>query len=176
MNTDEKGRQVFDGVMAHIAGGARLDVNRRWATPTGLGTYAATAFPFADAAQKDPVSGVTDGLLDNPRARTNQPKIFYTNTGVEYWGGGRSAALIHTTADGAQGPHAAGERAHVFLRRQPARTVGVSAAVGTGPAESEPDRLLVDDARARRLDGEVGDATARCRRRASIRSCRTARW
>jgi hypothetical protein len=102
MNTDEKGRQVFDGVMAHIAGGARLDVNRRWATPTGLGTYAATAFPFSDVAQKDPVSGVTDGLLDNPRARRNQPKIFYTNTGVEYWGGGRSAALIHTTADGAR--------------------------------------------------------------------------
>jgi len=100
MNTDEKGRQVFDGEMAHIAGGERLDVNRRWATPTGLGTYAATAFPFADTAQKDPVSGVTDGLLDNPRARMNQPKIFYTNTGVEYWGGGRSAALIHTTADG----------------------------------------------------------------------------
>jgi hypothetical protein len=100
MNTDEKGRKVFDGVMAHIAGAARLDVNRRWATPTGLGTYAATGFPFADMAQKDPVSGVTDGLLDNPRARTNQPKIFYTNTGVEYWGGGRSAALIHTTADG----------------------------------------------------------------------------
>jgi hypothetical protein len=102
MNTDEKGRQVFDGVMAHIAGAARLDVNRRWATPTGLGTYAATAFPFADMAQKDPVSGVTDGLLDNARARQNAPKIFYTNTGVEYWGGGRSAALIHTTADGAR--------------------------------------------------------------------------
>jgi len=100
MNTDEKGRQVFDGVMAHIAGAARLDVNRRWATPTGLGTYAATAFPFADMAQKDPVSGTTDGLLDNQRARMNQPKVFYTNTGVEYWGGGRSAALIHTTADG----------------------------------------------------------------------------
>jgi len=102
MNTDERGRQVFDGVMAHIAGGARLDVNRRWAAPTGLGTYAATAFPFSDRAQKDPVSGVTDGLLDNPRARRNQPKIFYTNTGVEYWGGGRSAALIHTTPDGAK--------------------------------------------------------------------------
>ena len=102
MNTDEKQRQVFDGVMAHIAGGARLDVNRRWAMPTGLGTYTATAFPFADMAQKDPVSGVTEGLLDNPRARANQPKIFYTNTGVEYWGGGRSAALIHATADGSK--------------------------------------------------------------------------
>ena len=30
-NSDEKGRQVFDGVMAHIAGGARLSVNERGA-------------------------------------------------------------------------------------------------------------------------------------------------
>jgi alpha/beta hydrolase family protein len=119
MNTDEKGRQVLDGVMAHIAGGARLDVNRRWATPTGLGTYTATAFPFADLAQKDPVSGVTDGLLDNPRARANQPKIFYTNTGVEYWGGGRSAALIHTTADGAKDIALADNvRAYLFAGNQ----------------------------------------------------------
>ena len=35
MNTDEKGPLVFDGVMAHIAGGARLDVNRRWAVEGG---------------------------------------------------------------------------------------------------------------------------------------------
>jgi hypothetical protein len=102
MNTDEEDRQVFDGAMVHIAGASTLDVNRRWASPTGRAMYDATAFPFADAAQKDPVSGVTDGLLDNPRARQHQPKIFYTNTGVEYWGGGRSAALIHTTADGAK--------------------------------------------------------------------------
>jgi Alpha/beta hydrolase domain len=119
MNTDEKGRQVFDGVMAHIAGGARLDVNRRWAMPTGLGTYVATAFPFADAAQKDPITGVTEGLLDNPRAKANQPKIFYTNTGVEYWGGGRSAALIHTTADGAKDiPLPANVRTYFFAGNQ----------------------------------------------------------
>jgi hypothetical protein len=119
MNSDEKGRQVFDGVMAHIAGAARLDVNRRWATPTGLGTYAATAFPFADLAQKDPVSGVTDGLIDNPRARTNQPKIFYTNTGVEYWGGGRSAALVHTSADGSKDVTLpANVRAYLFAGNQ----------------------------------------------------------
>ncbi len=99
-NTDEKQRQVFDGMMVHIAGASQLDLNRRWATPTGLGQYDATLFPFADRAQKDAASGATDGLLDNDRARKNLPKIFYTNTGVEYWGGGRSAALVHTTADG----------------------------------------------------------------------------
>src|SRR5262245_10674948 len=99
-NTDEKGRQVFDGVMAHIAGGARLSLNERSATPNALSMFSATAFPFSDAAQKDPISGKTEGLLDNPRAKQNQPKVFYTNSAVEYWGGGRSAALIHTSADG----------------------------------------------------------------------------
>jgi hypothetical protein len=39
-------------------------------------------------------------VLDNDRSRQNQPKIFFTNTSVEYWGGGRSAALIHTSPDG----------------------------------------------------------------------------
>jgi len=99
-NADEKNRLVFDAVMAHIAGASRIDVNNRWATPTALGQFNATSFPFADASQRDPVTGVDEGALDNPRARDFKPKIFYTNTGVEYWGGGRSAALIHTTPDG----------------------------------------------------------------------------
>lgn len=118
-NADVAGRQVFDGVMAHIAGAARLDVNRRGATPTTLGGFSATAFPFAESAQRDPVSGVTDGLIDNERARRTQPKMILTNTGVEYWGGGRSAALIHTTPDGARdlvpGPNV---RAYFFAGTQ----------------------------------------------------------
>src|SRR5262245_40491334 len=99
-NTDERDRQVFDGVMAHIAGAARIDLNARWSKPTNLSVHSATAYPFADAAVRDPVSGAAEGLLDNPRARSNQPKIFYTNTSVEYWGTGRAAALLHTTPDG----------------------------------------------------------------------------
>src|SRR5690606_716914 len=99
---DEQGRQVFDGVMAHIAGASRLDLNRRGATPTSLGQFDATSFPFADAALHDPVTGAEAGALANARARGFEPKIFYTNTGVEYWGGGRSAALVHSTPDGAK--------------------------------------------------------------------------
>jgi hypothetical protein len=99
-NTDERGRQVFDAMMIHIAGASRTDVNRRWGTPVSVGSFAATSFPFADVAQLDAQSGARDGALDNPRARANQPKIFYTNTGVEYWGGARAAALLHTTVDG----------------------------------------------------------------------------
>jgi alpha/beta hydrolase family protein len=99
-NTDEHDRQVFDGVIAHTAGAAGISLNERWSTPVGLGVHNATAFPFADAALRDPVSGATEGLLDNPRARAHQPKVFYTNTPVEYWGLGRVAALVHTAPDG----------------------------------------------------------------------------
>ena len=101
-NTDERNRQVFDAVMAHIAGAARIDLNRRWATPTGLGQFTRDVVSLCRLETARRVTGVEEGALDNPRARDHQPKIFYTNTGVEYWGGGRSAALIHTTPDGAR--------------------------------------------------------------------------
>jgi hypothetical protein len=99
-NSDERGRQVLDAVMANIAGAARIDLNRRWAIPT-TASAPATEFPFADQALADPISNVTDGALENARAARWQPKVFYTNTSVEYWSGhGRAAALIHTTPDG----------------------------------------------------------------------------
>jgi len=99
-NTDEKNRQVFDAVMAHIAGSSRLDLNARWAKPTGLAVHTITAFPFADASLKDPVSGEQDGELENARMAGHAPRVFYTNTPVEYWGTGRAAALVHTAPDG----------------------------------------------------------------------------
>jgi Alpha/beta hydrolase domain len=99
-NTDEQGRQVLDGVMVHIAGAARLSINVRGAQPTALSMYSTTQFPYATSAERDPISRRTDGLLDNARARATQPKVMFTNTAVEYWGGGRAAALIHTTPDG----------------------------------------------------------------------------
>jgi hypothetical protein len=99
-NSDERGRQVFDAVLANIAGAARIDLNRRWAIPT-TASAPATEFPFADQALADPISNVTDGVLDNTRTARWQPKVFYTNTSVEYWSGhGRAASLIHTTPDG----------------------------------------------------------------------------
>jgi hypothetical protein len=99
-NTDERGRMVFDGFMSHIAGASRIDLNRRGAEPISLGLFTATSYPFADRALRDPVTGALEGQLENPRARVNQPLIFYTNTSVEYWGGGRVAALVHSSPDG----------------------------------------------------------------------------
>ena len=101
-NTDTEGRQVFDGMIPHIAGASRLDLNQPGATPVSLGMFDATSFPFADAAMRDPLSGVVDGTLGNDRSRDNQPRILYTNTGVEYWGGGRVATLVHATPDGTE--------------------------------------------------------------------------
>jgi alpha/beta hydrolase family protein len=99
-NTDEQERQVFDAVFAHIAGASRIDVNARWAKPAARGANTATSFPFADARLKDPVGGESDGELDNPRMAGHAPKVFYTNTPVEYWGNSRVAAMIHTAPDG----------------------------------------------------------------------------
>jgi hypothetical protein len=99
-NADEQDGRAFDGVIAHIAGSARGgDFNSRFARPNGLGFFVASLFPYLDLDQHDPVTGRTDGVLMKltPEQR---PKIFYTNSSGEYWGGGRAAALIHTTFDG----------------------------------------------------------------------------
>jgi hypothetical protein len=99
-NADEHGQKVFDGIIAHIAGAGRSsDYNARFARPNGMAYFTATLFPYLDLAQRDPATGKTDGLLMHLRPEA-VPKIFYTNSSTEYWGGGRAAALTHTTLDG----------------------------------------------------------------------------
>jgi Alpha/beta hydrolase domain len=99
-NADESGKRAFDGIIAHIAGAARGgDFNARFARPNGLGYFVASLFPYLDNDSRDDVTGKTDGLLSK-LAPELRPKVFYTNSSTEYWGGGRSAALTHTTLDG----------------------------------------------------------------------------
>jgi hypothetical protein len=97
-NADEAGRRVFDAVWVHIGGAARGSFNERLATPTHGDAFRPTRFPFADAEQTD-VDGTRGGLQSRYRP-AQRPKVFYTNTPVEYWGGGRAAALQHTSIDG----------------------------------------------------------------------------
>lgn len=100
-NTDEKGRKVFDGVWANVGGAGRGSFNLRGAQPSRDGHptfnffYPSDVFPYSDVEQKDPETGIADGLLAHVK---NPPKIFYTNGSYEYWG--RNAALIHVTPDG----------------------------------------------------------------------------
>ncbi len=99
-NTDERGRAVFDGLLVHIAGGARGSFNHRFAQPSRAGWshfYPNEIFPFADARTRDPVTGRADGLLARAPAES-LPRIFYTNSSNEYWRG--SAALTHVSPDG----------------------------------------------------------------------------
>lgn len=98
-NTDEQDRIALDGIMAHVAGAGRLVLNERWSKPRAIAGYETASFPFADSALTDPVSGHTDGVLENRRI-THRPKIFYTNMAAEYWGAGRVAALTHTDVAG----------------------------------------------------------------------------
>jgi Alpha/beta hydrolase domain len=113
-NQDERQRRVLDGVLAHIAGGARGGFDKRFAQPSRSSTsylYPNELFPFTNATQTDPVTGTTDGLL----ARTKPaflPKIFFTNSSNEYWRA--SAALTHLTADGER-DLAPGDETRIYL-------------------------------------------------------------
>ena len=134
-NADEGQRQVFDGVMSHVAGAGRGSFNLRFAQPSRDGhpflnkLYPTDIFPFTDAAQTDPETRVSDGLLQRvpPELR---PKIFHTNSSYEYYG--RAASLIHTTIDGrADAPLPDHTRIYMFAGGQhgpgafpPARSIG----------------------------------------------------
>ncbi len=98
-NADEQGRRAFDLLWAHIAGAARGDFVQPFSLPNGLGTFTGSMFPYADVPQRDAATGKTDGMLMH-MSKEVIPKIVYTNGDCEYWGGGRAAALVHTSLDG----------------------------------------------------------------------------
>jgi hypothetical protein len=97
-NVDERDRRVFNAVWPHIAGAGLGSFNERLAMP-GYSSFPATRFPYSDQEQSAP-DGKRGGILAGYRPE-HLPKVFYTNTPVEYWGQGRAAALTHTSLDGA---------------------------------------------------------------------------
>jgi hypothetical protein len=103
-NTDERGRQVFDGMLIHSAGAGRGSFNHRFAQPSrdahrySAFFYPTDLFPFTSRPQRDPEANKSDGLLAHQHDPHHLPKTFFTNTGYEYWG--RAASLIHTSVDG----------------------------------------------------------------------------
>lgn len=100
------GGMAFDGVISHTAGAGRGSFNHRFAQPSRDAhrfrafLYPTDVYPFSDLPQRDPETGLDEGLLDRLRKESAVPKIFFTNTGYEYWG--RNAALIHTSLDGSR--------------------------------------------------------------------------
>ena len=102
-NADEQGRRVFDGLWAHVAGAGRGSFNQRFAHPTVAGNstttmlYPVDIFPFSDVEQTDSELGIKDGLLKRAIEAKAAPRVFYTNSSVEYWA--RVASLATTTLD-----------------------------------------------------------------------------
>lgn len=91
-NVDEQDSQVFDGLFIHIAGGRTGEFNHRFAQPNEA---LAAGFGDIPARAWEAPGG---GLLDRQRQLGGVPKIFWVNSGWEYWRG--DASLTHTTLDG----------------------------------------------------------------------------
>ena len=104
-NTDEQGRQAYDGMLAITAGAGRGSFNHRFAQPSrdahrfSAFAYPTDIFPFTSRVQFDSLQWRADGLLARQRP-AHRPKTMYVNTGYEYWG--RAASLLHTTPDGTE--------------------------------------------------------------------------
>ncbi len=96
-NADERDRRVFDAVWAHIAGAARGNFNERFGMPVSQSVFSPTRFPFT--TEEETLNGERGALLGIYKP-DQRPKLFLSNTPIEYWGGGRAAALIHTSPDG----------------------------------------------------------------------------
>ncbi len=83
LNVDGSGRQVFDGVFAHIASSRRGEFNHRYAQPSYTHVVGFSNLPPFD----------TPSLLARQRAVGGAPKVIETNTAWEYWRG--DGALVH---------------------------------------------------------------------------------
>ncbi|MFW6174240.1 MAG: alpha/beta hydrolase domain-containing protein, partial [Chloroflexota bacterium] len=88
-------------VMPHVAGGMRGEFNQRFGQPSkDLPSVIPQFLPSTALPSTDPVTETTGGLLERMDARRSPVKVFFTNTGAEYWRG--DASLIHTDPSGTQ--------------------------------------------------------------------------
>ena len=142
-NTDEQGRQVFDGVIAHVAGGGLGSFNHRFASPTRTNgqhdehLFPADYFPFAYGDQEDPHTGQVDGILRKCREMKSVPKVFHTQSSSEYWH--RSGSLVHTDPLGKTDAEIPPEvRIYTFGGSNHGAGSGVPGGKGNGQLPSSP--------------------------------------
>jgi hypothetical protein len=103
-NEDERGRIVFDGVIDQVGGAGRGSFNHRFGQQSRDQLqhfnvlYPVDMFPFTDADQTDPETGITDGLLRRAIRSNTVPKFFHVLTDSEYFN--RAGSLVHTDVTG----------------------------------------------------------------------------
>jgi hypothetical protein len=88
-NEDEKGRRVFDGMIPEYGGTDRVFINVRFADPNTWSDeddrhdFLQSSYPpFTYAVRKDPLSGITDGVLHRPQT---DPVVFQVDSAAEFW-------------------------------------------------------------------------------------------
>ena len=142
-NADEEARQVFDGVMPHVAGAGLGFFNHRFASPTRHNgqhdnhLYPADMFPFTYGDERDPLSERTDGILRRSRASGVVPKVMHTQSSSEYWH--RAGSLVHTDPLGKRDSQVPDEvRIYTFGGCQHGPGSGVAGARGSGQLPGNP--------------------------------------
>jgi hypothetical protein len=103
-NRDERGRQVFDGILDYIAGASSGFFHQRFAEPfrthrQHIGRWTPErVFPFANQLLFDPVTERFGGRLVRCTLTGTCPRILEANSSNEYWVKGGS--LFHTDTRG----------------------------------------------------------------------------
>ncbi|MGH3383892.1 MAG: alpha/beta hydrolase domain-containing protein [Nocardioidaceae bacterium] len=98
-NEDLQGRRVFEGAMPIIAGSRKTWVNYEFAQPGRWSKQhedhlqRGDQFPFAYNTIRDPLTGVTDGVLAECRMTATCPKIMHVDGEFEVWGA-RGSLLV----------------------------------------------------------------------------------
>jgi hypothetical protein len=164
-NADEQGRQVFDGLMPHVAGGGLGSFNHRFASPTRTNNqheehlFPADYFPFAYGEELDPLTDKRDGILSRARATKTVPKVFHTQSSSEYWH--RSGSLVHTDPLGKKDSDIPAEvRLYTFGGAQHGAGSGIAGPKGSGSLPSNPnDYRPLMRALVMALDAWVKDGT-----------------
>ena len=95
---------VFDGLIDQVGGAGRGSFNHRFGQQSRDQLqhfnilYPVDMFPFTDADQLDPETGITDGLLARATRSNTVPKFFHVLTDSEYFN--RAGSLVHTDVTG----------------------------------------------------------------------------
>lgn len=114
-NAAPGGGRVFDGMVVHIAA-VRLALNQRFAQPSAASMQHEEHLaptqdaPFTWAVARDPITGITAGILQRCGASHTCPEIFQELSSIEYW---NSRASLDTT-DGAGHDRVIPANVHIY--------------------------------------------------------------
>lgn len=118
-NLNDFGQQVFAGVVAHVSGGGRIQLNIRFGQPGRFpqqhkeNRYPSDEFPFAYVPCRDPFTGITDSIMQRPES---DPFVIHSQASAEYWE--RRGSLVHTDANGHDLPEHPKVRIYLFANAQ----------------------------------------------------------